>query len=219
MNRARRRQRANANAGFTLLETIVTLVVVSLIVVVLMQALQQALSLRTRLLRHERETRTAVLQEQWFRDSVASTIADLPDALGVMQGSADAVSLVTAAPLAGPGLARVTWSLRPVQGGYALDYAESGGTPTTILPGPLADAAFDYMDAGGNWLHEWKVVPKGELPPASNEMAPPQEPDQLPRMLRLQATTATGHLLWLVPIVAVPHPPQLLRPEEIGIGI
>jgi prepilin-type N-terminal cleavage/methylation domain-containing protein len=205
------------SAGFTLLETIVTLVIVSLIVVVLMQALQQALGLRTRLLRHERETRTATLQEQWFRDSVAAAVADLPDALGQADGSATSLTLVSAAPLSAPGIARVDWSLRPVDGGYALDYAEAGGAPITVLPGPLAHAAFDYLDDEGHWSGEWKVQPEDVQAPV-NDMAPVELPPQLPRMVRLQADTAGGHLLWLVPIVAEPRPPAILRPEEFGLG-
>lgn len=210
----------SANAGFTLLETIVTLVVVSMIVVVLMQALQQALGLRTRLLRHEREVRTAVLQEQWFRDSVASAVADLPDALGVMDGSADSVSLVTAAPLSGPGVAKVHWSLRPVRGGVSLEYDEAGAAPITVLPGPLRVAAFDYLDADGEWLREWKVPEVAAAAASANEMVPMEVPDQMPRMVRLQATTDAGDtLLWLVPIKAKPRPPQILRPEEYGLGL
>lgn len=207
------------HGGFTLLETIVTLVVVSLIVVVLMQALQQSLGLRTRLLRHEREVRTAVLQEQWFRESIGSAIADLPDALGSMEGSASDVALVSAAPLTGPGLARVRWSLRPVAGGFALDYSEGGGDPLAIVSGPLAGAKFDYLGSDGRWLPEWKVP---ELPEAAaaNEMVPKEIPEQLPRIVRLQATTASGaQLLWLVPLQAEPRPPKILRPEEYGLGL
>jgi prepilin-type N-terminal cleavage/methylation domain-containing protein len=207
------------NAGFTLLETIVTLVIVSLIVVVLMQALQQALGLRTRLLRHERGTRTATLQEQWFRDSVAAAVADLPDALGQADGSATSLTLVSAAPLSAPGIARVGWSLRPVAGGYALDYAEAGGAPVTVLPGPLADAAFDYLDQDGHWLREWKVKPAEPAPAPADDMVRVEPPPQLPRMVRLQADTADGHLLWLVPIVAEPRPPAILRPEQFGLGL
>jgi prepilin-type N-terminal cleavage/methylation domain-containing protein len=214
-----RRPAARRSAGFTLLETIVTLVIVSMIVVVLMQALQQALGLRTRLLRHERATRTASLQEQWFRDSIGAAIADLPDALGQADGSSTSLTLVTAAPLSAPGLARVTWSLRSVEGGYALDYAEAGGTPLTVLPGPLQHATLDYLDADDHWSREWKVKPVAEGQAAANEMVAVELPDQLPRMVRLQADTTGGRLLWLVPIVAAPRPPGILRPEEYGLGL
>lgn len=209
-----------SSGGFTLLETIVTLVIVSMIVVVLMQALQQSLGLRTRLLRHEREVRAAVLQEQWFRESVGSAIADLPDALGAMDGNARGLSLVSAAPLSGPGLSKLYWSLQPVPGGVALAYSEAGGKPMTILAGPLTDAAFDYLDGEGRWLQEWKVPPVAETAAGANEMLPREVPDQLPRMVRLHATTPSGNeLMWLVAIAASPRPPRVLRPEEYGLGL
>lgn len=199
--------------GFTLLETIVTLVVVSLIVVVLMQALQQALGLRTRLLRHERDTRMSALQEEWFRDSVSAAVADLPDALGRMEGTPASVELVSAAPLSGSGLDRIRWTLQPVEGGYALEYGDREVRALPVVRGPLQDAAFSYMDADGQWHDEWSpgdAATRGD--PATSVGA------DLPRMVRLQASTGTGELLWLVPVPAQPSPPAMLRLEEVGVG-
>ena len=113
-------RRARAAAGFTLLEALVTLVVVSLIITLLMQALSQSLDLRARLLRHEDQTRVAGLQAQWFRDTVGSALPDLADALGAMKGNRDGFELVTPQPLAGPGLERIRWQLQPVDGGWAM---------------------------------------------------------------------------------------------------
>lgn len=192
-----------AQAGFTLLETIVTLVIVSLIVVVLMQALQQALGLRTRLLRFERETRMATLQEQWFRDSVSAALIDLPDAWGPMRGNGDAFAMVTATPLQGAGPARIGWALRREGDTQALVY-EGGGEPMRVLGG-LRDAAFSYLGADGRWRERW-IPQTGEAP-------------ALPRMVRLAADTTTGQLLWLVPIAVDGREERFLRPEEIGRGL
>lgn len=193
-------QRRARQSGFTLLETIVTLVVVSLIVTVLMQALQQSLSLRTRLLRHERATRMAGLQEQWFRDTVSGAIADLPDGFGRMSGTEQSMELVTPSPLGGGGMVRVHWTLEPVADGYALDYDEPGSEPVDVIRGPLHDATFAYMDGAGEWQPDWK--------PDDDSL------EVLPRMVRLQATTASGELLWLVPVFTAPWKPVNLRPEE-----
>lgn len=192
-----------AQAGFTLLETIVTLVIVSLIVVVLMQALQQALGLRTRLLRFERETRMSTLQEQWFRDTVSSAMVDLPDALGTMQGDASKFALVTAAPLQGAGPERIAWSLQAEGGMEAVVYTAPGGAPLRIVGG-LRDAAFSYLDGDGRWQARWRQEP-GRPP--------------LPRMIRLAASTSTGHLLWLVPITVDGREQRFLRPEELDVGL
>ena len=210
---------ARAAGGFTLLETLVTLVVVSMIVVVLMQALQQALSLRTRILRYEAHARTSALQESWFRDTVRAAIPDIPDALGAPDGTVTEFGFVTAAPLTGEGIAAVSWSLVRVDGGFALDYASDDGTRLRILEGPLQDPAFAYMDKGGAWHDAWNrdvALPDEEVPAAREGEVQPPIP--LPRMVRLHAGTADDALDWLVPVVSEPMPPERLRPEEYGLG-
>lgn len=196
-----RSRRCPPQAGFTLLETIVTLVIVSLIVVVLMQALQQSLGLRTRLLRFERETRMSTLQEQWFRDTVSSAMIDLPDALGIAEGDADRFAMVVAAPLQGAGPARIAWAIQRDGGGQTLVYEAGGGALRVV--GGLHDASFAYLDAEGRWRNTWK----------QEDRAP------LPRMVRFQAATSTGALLWLVPVEVDGRERRLLRPEEIDLGL
>lgn len=214
--RAGRRARAR---GFTLLETIVTLVIVSMIVVVLMQALRHSLALRTRILHHEQAARMDALQEQWFRDTVHGALADLPDGLGAMQGGASGFELVSAAPLSGPGLAKIRWSLRGDASGAALVYDDAQWQGLEVLPGPLLDARFEYLGADGTWQGEWQQPPVS-APAAFDEMgAAPAAVEALPRMVRLSARTATGELSWLVSIPAHLQPPQLLRIEGSGFGL
>src|SRR3546814_6549996 len=86
--------------GFTLLETVVTLVIVSLLVTMLMQALSHALNLRTRLLRVQQESRTELLQEAWFRETVGAAQDDLEDALGSMEGDPASLAMASMMPLA-----------------------------------------------------------------------------------------------------------------------
>ena len=214
-------RRSNArrpSGGFTLLETLVTLVVVSMIVVVLMQALQQALALRARLLRYEAHARTSTLQEAWFRDTVRAAIPDIPDALGSPEGTTEVFAFVTAAPLTGDGLARVSWVLVGVDGGFALEYASDDGTRLRILDGPLQEPAFAYMDGAGGWHEAWnQEIALGDQPLPAREQDPPP-PVPLPRMVRLHAVTADGELTWLVPVLSEPLPPEVLRPEDYGLG-
>ena len=188
--------RARLSRGFTLLEAIVTLVIVSLIVTVLMQALAQSLDMRTRLLRHERKARVDVLQEQWFRDTVSGAMPDMGTALGRMQGDAESLEFVSAHPLGG-GLDRIRWSFKPAAGGYALHYHDAEWDDLVVMPGPLLDPAFDYLDDKGEWKTEWK--PADDLALA------------LPKMVRLRAGTQAGTLLWMVRIETDPHLPSLLR--------
>ncbi|MFZ5657242.1 MAG: prepilin-type N-terminal cleavage/methylation domain-containing protein [Pseudomonadota bacterium] len=186
--------------GFTLLEALVTLVIVSLIVATLMQALTQALSMRTALVRYQRETREAALQAMWFRDSVAGAVADLADAYGPLRGDAQRVSMPTLAPLGGRGLQRAEWRLEPVDGGGALVYRDARTGMIVVLAGPLREAAFAYLDADGEWRDTWDPEP---------------EDDALPRAVRLRASGPAREIDWIVPIIAAPRPPALLRPEEI----
>jgi hypothetical protein len=191
--------------GFSLLEAIVTLVIVALIVTLLMQALAQSLDLRERLLRHQRLATVASLQEQWFRETVSSSMADLGDGLGRMAGTGDTLELVTSVPLGDGGLQRVKWWLQPVPGGLALHYADSTWDDLVVVAGPLQDASFAYLDGGLEWSGRWE--PEAEAT------------DILPRMVRLQASTATGELQWLVPIAAHPRVPGYLRPQDAASGL
>lgn len=190
---------ARLSRGFTLLEAIVTLVVVSLIVTLLMQALVQSLDMRTRLLRHERAARMDTLQEQWFRDTVSSAMPDMGNAFGYMEGNAESLELVTARPLGG-GLDRVRWSFQRTDGGFALHYHDAEWDDLVVMPGPLLDPVFDYLDDKGDWKAEWK--PEDDLALG------------LPRMVRLRARMQSGDLLWMVPINIDPHLPTMLRPDE-----
>lgn len=197
-----------ASGGFSLLEVIVTLVVVSLILTVLMQALAQSLDMRERLLRHQRHARAVALQELWFRDSVSSAVADLPGALGHLRGDATALELLTQSPMVGYGLARVRWELVEADGGVALAY-DGPGWSGVVVPAPLHEARFSYMGRDGTWIDRWAPeIPEG-IDPATIAI--------LPRMVRLEASTARGELIWLVPVRAQPFIPRRLLWDRDGI--
>lgn len=191
--------------GFSLIEVLVTLVVASLIITVLMQALAQSVDLRERVRRHEVASRVAALQEPWFRETVGSMVADIPAALGTPLGSPDFVEFVTPVPLAGGGLARVRWSLQPVDGGFALHYRDPAWDDLVVVRGPLADASFEFLDGEGQWQPDW---------------TPAKDADEvLPRAVRLQAKTTTGELVWWVAVEALPYRPTGLQPDSTLDGI
>ena len=190
--------------GFSLIEAVVTLVIVALLVVVLMQALGQTLGVRERVIRFQRATRVDMLQEQWFRQTIAAAIPDLRDAFGSIEGDGKSLDLLTVAPLSGQGLQRVQWRLVQQAGGYALRYRE-GDRDLVVVPGPLENAEFDYLDHDGQWKREWK-------PAAGDELV-------MPSQVRLQARLATGVLYWQVPIPTDPRIPKLLRPDDPANGL
>ena len=94
---------------------------------------------------------------------------DLPDGLGAMQGGASGFELVSAAPLSGPGLAKIRWSLRGDASGAALVYDDAQWQGLEVLPGPLLDARFEYLGADGTWQGEWQQPPVS-APAAFDEM-------------------------------------------------
>ncbi len=197
--------RSRRVSGFSLLEAIVTLVIVSLLVTVLMQALSHALSLRTRLLRFQSEARVDFLQEAWFRETVAGAQVDLGDAFGGIEGTSQSLAYATPAPLVADGMARVRWWIAPGgQGGASLHYADSATTDLVIVAGPLEQAEFSYMDHQGEWHREWQ---------------PEKDADEaMPQLVRFEARTGRGTLYWLVPLVTDPRPPESLR-LDVGSGI
>ncbi|WP_083468430.1 prepilin-type N-terminal cleavage/methylation domain-containing protein [Stenotrophomonas pictorum] len=187
---------ATRQQGFTLLEAIVTLVIVSMLVTVLMQALGQAMSLRTRLLRFEGENRVAGLQEAWFRETVAGLQRDLEEQGEGTLGTRDLMQYSTPSPLAAQGFSGVRWWLD----GGRLHYADTRVTDVVVIEGPLSDAAFSYLDETGNWVDEWKW---------KDHKFPP-------KMIRFTARTGRGTLDWLVPIMADGLDPEKLKLDEVG---
>ncbi|MBD9369576.1 type II secretion system protein [Xanthomonas sp. XNM01] len=188
--------------GFTLLEAVVTLVIVSMLIAMLMQALSQSLGLRTRMLRLYGESREMLLQEAWFRESVG---AAQPPVLGpgdAFDGEGDAVSYMSAAPLVANGSARVRWWLATDEAGLvSLNYADPDVEHLRVLDGLLQDAAFSYRAAEGEWRSEWQGLPPARVPVFDAEtMVPEVEPEPiLPRLVRLQAVTAGGRRIdWVV---------------------
>lgn len=191
-------------AGFTLLETVVTLVIVSLLVATLMQALSHALNLRTRILRVQQESRVALLQEAWFRETIAAAQADLDDAAGNMEGSRQALAYATPLPLVDSGMSRVRWWLQDDGAGLSLHYSDPAAADMVVVGGPLQDASFSYLDHDGQWRDAWAPAPG--------------EAERLPRLVRFQARTSTGRIDWVVPLLSDPIPLDMMRLDEVMGG-
>lgn len=195
--------------GFTLLEALVTLVIVSLVATVLMQSLSHVLGLRERVLRNEREARIAALHERWFRDTVAAAVADLPQGEAAFRGDAAGLRFLGTDPLADGRASPVEWRLVRRDGDLVLEYVEQG-QPWTVLAHGLEGANFRYLDAAGRWQARW---PPGAVDPLA---APPtvEEAGVLPRAVALAMEGATGSRYWLAAIDAGPVLPLPLRVQS-----
>lgn len=146
-----RRRRA---AGFTLMETLVMLVLVSFTVLLMFQMLGSYRIAQARVVAQGGNVDRQALFDAWFSDSVQGLRA--MDAVP-LQGSAGAFSGTSLNPLlASPG-APVTIGWRIVAGadGPTLAYLESG-TERWTLPLRDTDAArFVYLDGAGTVHDAW----------------------------------------------------------------
>ncbi|MBN8793579.1 MAG: type II secretion system protein [Stenotrophomonas nitritireducens] len=199
--------------GFTLLEVIVTLVIVSLLITVLMQMLSHALGVRTRLLHYQERARVAFLQESWFRDTVASAQLDDSDGNPALRGSVDAFEYVASTPLIARGMGRVRWFLKADEKGeVSLHYTDAQTPDRQIVPGPLQDAEFSYLDREQQWQGVWVSDPLYQTLQPERPGMP--EPKLLPRVIRFQATTPNGRIYWLVSLSA-----DMALPKMSDLGI
>ena len=188
--------------GFSLLEAMVTLVVIALVATLLMQSLVHVLGMRERVLRHERDARVAALHERWFRDTIAAAAADRPGEALAFRGDATAMEFLCLDALRAGAVARVGWRLVDAERGRQVVYAE-GGADWPLVSANLEDAAFAYLDSGGRWHDVWPV--------------PEQPAEVLPRAVRLGWRTEQGVRLWWAHVgPAVGLPPALAnRMEQI----
>lgn len=175
--------------GFSLLEAMVTLVIVAMIMALLMQSLVYVLGLRERLLRHEADARTAALHEQWFRESVASALGDAPDGAQPFAGSAEGFRMLGADALRSGAGAVLAWRIVDAAGRRHLEYVEEGEAVVVLADG-LEEGRFEYRDLAGRWHEAWPVE---GLPD-----------EHLPRAVRLNARRGDAPWDWWVAIPASP---------------
>lgn len=205
---------ARSMQGFSLLEALVTLVIIALVVALLMQGLLQVLAMRARLADHDTRVTAALLHERWFRDSVGAAVADLPRGLAPFLGERDSARMLSASPLLDDGLVPVEWRIERGVGGFALVYAQ-GERELPVLSDGLVDARFDYLDAEGEWHEQWPLDADTDDPTSSAAASTTANADALPRAMRLRAETRDGQRLeWWAGIAADPRLSPLLRQAE-----
>ena len=180
--------------GFTLLEMLVTLVIVSLLMALLMQTLLYALQLRTRILEQQWRQQAVVLQEYWFRSSSAALAPgkkDQPER--VFAGDRSGFRGLSLAPLLGDlGIPiRIEWRLETDAAGVTLRYRQGEDEQGWVIAQwEGTEAGFRYRDDTGQWSERW---PPAGLAVSTTEPTVPQ----LPTAIRLDLTKTEAPLLWL----------------------
>ena len=190
--------------GFTLLETLVMLIVSSLAVMMLFQALASFNHSRERIAALEGVRNNDAVVLGWIRDSFRGVVAiDAPgttakpdDPAAGLHGTAEGFTALTLAPLLGPPgtPVKVQWSIERGASGNRLVYREAGQAPLIL---PLRDAGelrFGYLDHDGKAATSW--------PPKLGLQAP------LPVAIELQFGSG-AQLRVVAQSIATPLPMQL----------
>jgi len=211
--------RSRLQQGFTLVEVLITLVLLSMVAAVSFGSLRQVLEARERLRPYLDRSQDTTLVAGWFRQTVQALLADYDNGRHRFAGSASEISGLTASPLLGPAGTPTAfrWLIRydPNRDLTSLDYEEAQRQTLRIAEWGGRSGEFAYysreQDAGERkWQPGW--------PPGTSDQGKP--PPQLPQLVRL-----SGAARDVLPLVVAaprasadaPQPPtNLLGPSMFG---
>ncbi len=165
--------------GFTLVEVLVTLVLLSMVAAIVFGSLGQVLDARARLRPYLDKSEETALIASWFRQTVQALIADYDTGRNRFTASADAFSGLTASPLLGPAgtPTAFTWALNynPASDLTILQYREKPTDTVEIARWSGKNAVFSYYGQDQEWRRVW---PPTDLGASTTAM-------QLPQLVRL----------------------------------
>ena len=173
--------------GFTLVEMLVVLVLVSLISILLLDGFIYILHLRSRFLDQLDDSQTGILQEYWFRSTIAGIITDYEDGKHIFQGKSKELSGLTLAALdmkAGVPTS-FAWQLQYADGITTLRYQNSQGDYWEVAKWSGDSGGFQYMSVDGQWYEQW--------PPLLGSPAL-----QIPQIILFQGQRRQMTINWLV---------------------
>lgn len=199
-------------AGFTLVEVMVTLVILSMAAAVVFGSLTQVLDARARLRPYLDRSGETALVAGWFRQTVQALIADYDTGKNRFTANADGFSGLTASPLLGsPGTPTAfRWVLKydPALDVSLLEYAEKPTNTVQIARWGGKDAVFSYYGSDQEWHRAWPLT---DLDSSTTRV-------QLPQLVRLGGLPRE-----LFPtIVAAPRAasqPPFLPPSFLGAAL
>ena len=158
-------KRPTGNAGFTLMETLVMLIVSALAVMLMFQALASFSRARERVAALEgvRDNDSVVLG--WVRDSIRGLVSFDPTGLTLnpkdpgqgLQGDASGFSATTLVPLLHPTgePVLVQWHVGTELAGSQLVYQESAQKPLALTLNAVRNMHFAYLDKDGKEHAQW----------------------------------------------------------------
>jgi prepilin-type N-terminal cleavage/methylation domain-containing protein len=199
-------------SGFTLVEVLVTLVLLSMVVAVMFGGLAQVLDARSRLRPYLDKSEETALVAGWFRQTVQALIADYDSGGNRFAATPAGFSGLTASPLLGPSGTPTAfrWTLKYDTAAdiTILEYGERSPNVVQIARWKGHDAVFGYLGGDQQWRRAW--------PPTDLDQS--TKAPQLPQLVRLG-----GFARDLFPtIVAAPRAspvPRPLPPSFLGAAL
>jgi prepilin-type N-terminal cleavage/methylation domain-containing protein len=169
-------------SGFTLLEVLITLVLLAIVAVTVFGSLKQVFEARSRLRPYLDQSEQTALAGSWFRQSVQTLIPDYQDAKDRFSATGTAFSGLTASPLAGPAGTPTPfrWALRydPASDLTTLEYGESVKKAMRIATWAGQRGAFTYFGTDQQWHSAWP-------PDRADQQAGSADLPQFPLLIRL----------------------------------
>lgn len=170
MTASRERPQRNAKTGYSLVEVLITLVIMALIVGLLFQGIGGAAQMSLRLSDEAERLDRNALATDWWRASLASSLPSAVDPHDPsatrpnLAGSGQTMEFETVASMhARLGAPRIVrWSLARNGAATQLVY-ESEGVRWTVATTRRADARFAYRDGDGAWKSDWSAVDPPQL--------------------------------------------------------
>jgi prepilin-type N-terminal cleavage/methylation domain-containing protein len=182
-------RRRGPEVGFTLLEMLVTLVIVSVVTTLLWQALALTARIEQSLAGSQQTVQDQRLRAAWVQQALAG-LAVPPGTETALRGSPTRIDAVTTAPpwpgSAGPEAMVLEWRTGdPETAGWQRLTARRPATGEVFDLGAWdASLRFDYLNADGRWVPTWP--PSGLAERAETAQRP------LPRAVRLAPSGAPG---------------------------
>ncbi|MGA7265179.1 MAG: type II secretion system protein [Stellaceae bacterium] len=188
--------------GFTLVEVLITLVLLSMVAAIVFGSLGQVVNTRARLRPYLDKSEQTALVAGWFRQTIQALITDYDTGKNRFAASAMTFSGLTASPLLGPAgtPTAFAWALNynAALDLTSLEYREKPHDTIEIARWSGKDAVFSYYGQDQEWRHVW---PPDDLDTSTTAM-------QLPQLVRLGGLP--GEVF--PTIVAAPRAAPLPRP-------
>ncbi len=206
-----RRARRRRSAGFTLIEMLVTLVIVAMVAGILAQAMSQLSRIESLLAQGQLQGLAQAVRGEWVRDALASLLPGQPDGDERFVGTPTELQGLSAdvPRWPAPGLAMLRLRLHYDVAADATtlqvvgDAAGQGIAPVTpLLTWPGRSGRFRFLDKGGQWQESW--------PPLGLKAAP-----ALPMAVLLETGLPEMRLLVAAPQASEVPMPSLRQLEGL----